>query len=292
LVQLFNDLFVHKIAMKSSFLTGMDVASGGACVAQFRIQPGGLPRQDGARWEEILVGFELIRQIGLAASHMLGDLPLGFSMIMRAMDFRWHNGASSVLSPRAGNVGKVVVYSTDQQFRKRLLSRHSLRFEIFVSDMHVATGHGDLDCLAPETVRILRRSAIPWNSADLQHDSEGLLNITTNRTGLTATLGWDADDPFIFDHGVDHIPGMRLVESALACSRLLNPLLDPQFVSVQCDRFAELSGPVLITAMKGPADTSVTFQQSNEHVASVQLLLPLDSVDQTAFRLSAGDLAR
>jgi len=292
MVQPFDALFVHKIAAQSNFLTGIDVDSGGACVAHFRIHSSGLPRHAVAQREEILVGFELIRQIGLAASHMLGDLPLGYSMIMRSMDFRWHNGASSVLSPGAGNAGRVVVHSTNQQFRKRLLSRHSLTFEVFVDEMHVATGHGDLDCLAPETVKILRRSATPWTAADLRHDSEGLLRVTTNFSGLTATLGWDADDPFIFDHGVDHIPGMRLVESALACGRLLAPHLEPQFVSVQCDRFAELSEPVLITALNGLGTASVAFRQNNEHVAAVQLLLPLGSADQSSSRLSVQDLAR
>lgn len=93
--------------------------------------------------------------------------------------------------------------------------------------------------------------------------SEGARGASRSEGGRSETrrrwpLRVDTTHPFFFDHAVDHVPGMLLVEAARqAAQALLGPRpVQPIGIETTFERFAELTVPVWIEAETGQTDAS------------------------------------
>lgn len=82
----------------------------------------------------------------------------------------------------------------------------------------------------------------------------------------TIELGWDTDDTMIFDHPVDHVPAMVLIEAALA-DRAVNTESPPHSIDALFLGFLTLTDPISITSDAG----LVHFSQNDQVGARVSV---------------------
>lgn len=108
-----------------------------------------------------------------------------------------------------------------------------------------------------------------------------LVDPVEDGTGVTAGVRMPTDNPSMFDHAQDHLPGMVLTEAArqaalLAGARLLGrPAEATTLVGFDLDftRFAELDAPVTVSAAPEPGGEPVrtfrvSFRQGGEEIAA------------------------
>jgi hypothetical protein len=112
-----------------------------------------------------------------------------------------------------------------------------------------------------------------------------LLDVTAGEGAVTAGLRVPADNPSLFDHVQDHVPGMVLVEAARQLAALAtrhwggDPPDRTHMVAMTSSfsAYAELNEPVRLTAV--PAEdrpdrhVHVTFQQAGVDIADTRITL-------------------
>lgn len=88
-------------------------------------------------------------------------------------------------------------------------------------------------------------------------------------------LRCDTTHPVLFDHLVDHAPGMLLLEAARqAAQTLTDPLVFPTAISCTFIRYAELDTPVYVTAALRGDTADVTVHQHDAPILTATFALP------------------
>ncbi|OEJ36275.1 ScbA/BarX family gamma-butyrolactone biosynthesis protein [Streptomyces agglomeratus] len=220
------------------------------------------PVADG--YHDPLIACETVRQIGILLGHAEFGIPLGYQFIVWDLDI--------AVRPQHLQVGyrpaalSIDVTCTEINRHGRNLS--GLRFEaVFRRDGHVvATGGGSFSCMAPavyQRVRGDRRFDGDWYKLPLispaAPQSVGRtspMDVVLSPTGESNLwqLRVDTRHPVLFEHPVDHVPGMVLIEAArqAAASVLGRSSYLPLSLANEFKRYVELDSPCMIEAVRVP----------------------------------------
>ncbi|MDX3850028.1 ScbA/BarX family gamma-butyrolactone biosynthesis protein [Streptomyces sp. AK02-01A] len=285
--------FVHRAAVAEVLLTGWHRTDEArfAVTAQWpRLHSFFSPVQ--GRHDPLLAA-ETIRQVGSLLAHTEFGTPLGHHFLMRDL--------SLTVEPRHLAIGEVPagleLDVTCSRIRRRGAELAGLRYEAVVhrDGQTVATGGASFDCVAPAVYRRLRGERAvssgvrrPPLGTPVPPGSVGRstpLDVVLSPTGDAQVwqLRADPGHPILFDHPVDHIPGMVLLEAARQAANSLMRAGHCVLTSFSAEfpRFAELDLPCRIEARNMPGDFAglpsvlVTGHQEDEEVFRCVVSAPL-----------------
>jgi hypothetical protein len=211
-----------------------------------------------------LMAAETIRQTGLLLAHTEFAVPLDHRFLVSDLWFE-----VDPLHLRVGGTpASHELEITCRDIKRRRSGLSGLTFDsVFYQDgQAVATGGGTLSCVSPEVYRRLRpmtgwsgfRCEVPL-TAPTAPQSVGRMSPTDVVLSPTQEpdrwrLRLDTRHPVLFDHPVDHVPGMVLMEAArqATIARLGRTCL-PVRMDCEFKRYTELDTPCMIEARKVPS---------------------------------------
>jgi hypothetical protein len=214
-------------------------------------------------YHDPLLVAETIRQAGLLLAHAEFGVPLGHQFLMwdLAVDIK----ASQLLLGAAPASIVIEIACTD--IKRRGMNLAGLHFEaVILRDGQLAsTGAGTFTCTSPAVYQRLRAPRIgegvsaplPLTSPTAPQDVGRISPTDVVLSPLPAPDRWqlrvDTRHPVLFDHPVDHVPGMVLLEAARqATVAFLGRECLPVGITSEFTRFAELDAPCLIEVCSVP----------------------------------------
>lgn len=291
---------VHKATAGHVLLTdAIRLAENRFLVAAMLPPDHGLYHQDGAGRTDPMLMAEALRQAGYYIQHYFYGVPDSHQFILSEITLGIEDTAPLAAGPRWLPVNLTI---TCTPTAKRTNRRLGLRLEAeFSGEGHVC-GRGSLvsDAVVPCVYQAIRRRAASTTIAEPTPVSGRPLSPgEVGRRGPADVLlsddgtaeGWqlrvDQGNPEMFDHPVDHVPGMVLLEAfrqaalaatgPLAAGRTSLTGLRAEFA-----RFCELGTPARITARPQPGHpvvdrmlVRVAAEQAGAEVASGAIELGL-----------------
>jgi hypothetical protein len=236
---------------------------------------------------------ETIRQTFPLLSHAAYDVPQGHPLLWEHYTYGIDCDAL-----RAGGLPHTIdlrVIATEVDRRGARVTALALAIDVFRGPMLLGTASTRFTIQTPAVYRRLRAER---SDPDLIEPSAPGAPLPPTRVGRSACrdvllsptqtprhhrLRFDTSHPYYFDHRVDHVPGMLLLEAARqAAQEALFPLpvvavgMDNQF-----HRYVELDTPCDVEAKQLPSDEKgftrvrVTMRQNGaEHYATTVTLAP------------------
>ncbi|MDF3142879.1 MULTISPECIES: ScbA/BarX family gamma-butyrolactone biosynthesis protein [unclassified Streptomyces] len=203
---------------------------------------------------------ETIRQAGALLAHAAFQVPLDYKFLMWNLNY--------TVLPEHLAIGaqpadlELEIVCDDIRRRGTRLTGLSYTAVIRLGGKTIATGSASYACTSPVAYHRLRAGRLDVGAAPLhpapavwppsvnrRHSSDVVLSPTgqPRRWQLRA----ETDHPVLFDHYVDHIPGMVLLEAARQAVTALTPGesgLLPIGVDASFTKYVEFSSPCWITA--------------------------------------------
>lgn len=272
---------VHRSAIAEVFLTDVIERESGVfdCGVQwprrhmlYRSEDGGI---DGS-----LVA-ETVRQLTIAVAHLGYGVTDDEHFLMTGMRY----GIDAARLPeRSGPPELVARVEVDGVRATRDGRTRALRASVTLSidGATIATGRGDAAIVADAAYRRLRGSVGDGPLAD-SVQSPGTraapadVGVSSEKDVLLAegkrTPGWsilvDPTHPIYFDHPLDHVPGMLLIDAMRQAARLhlRRPDLDLGAFEAHFSRVVELSPPATVTVSDDRSALSFEVRQSGEVAA-------------------------
>ncbi|MFI8952777.1 ScbA/BarX family gamma-butyrolactone biosynthesis protein [Streptomyces sp. NPDC053750] len=228
---------------------------------------------------------ETIRQAGILLAHAEFGVPLGHQFLMwdLAIDVMPEH---LLVDTTPANL-EVEVACRDVKRRGANLAGLHFDAAIRRDGQVAATGAATFTCASPAVYRRLRASGmgdcvpapLPLTSPTAPQDVGRISPTDVVLSPLPKPDCWqlrvDTRHPVLFDHPVDHVPGMVLLEAARqASSAFLGYPCLPVGITGEFARYAELDAPCLIEVCSLPADTDgrdrvlVTGRQNDRLVFS------------------------
>ena len=215
-----------------------------------------------------LLGLEVTRQLGLLMGHRAGGIPLDWAFLLNELSFQGSEPFARAIATRASEMTAAVHISNARVHAGRCdeMTAHAV-FEL--DGEEVATGSGSFRCVPRRTYEALRRRnlRVP-RQADPTTDG-ALDEVSVDGTDLQAHLGWPSANRLIFDHDVDHVPGMLFAQAGIEAHEHLTGE-PPHNVSLVCPRFAEIAEVVSISARRFGKHVATAAAQAEESVAEVK----------------------
>ncbi|WP_279387929.1 ScbA/BarX family gamma-butyrolactone biosynthesis protein [Streptacidiphilus pinicola] len=227
-----------------------------------------------------LIVAETLRQAALLLSHVAYEIPLDHAFLMQDMSFQVDPGKLGVgAGPTDVTIG---ITGRDIRRRRSVVSAMRYDFAFYRGHEHVGGGGGAFESVSPQAYARLRGDAFERHvmSAPLQYDGRLGHRVRDSVLAPTATrYRWvieaDRRHPVLFDHPVDHLPGMVLVEAMRQAAKVVTGRrLDGPFgLDVSFAKYAELDRPVFVQATPGqPRENGdrvvrVEVEQDGETVA-------------------------
>ncbi|MFD7627256.1 ScbA/BarX family gamma-butyrolactone biosynthesis protein [Streptomyces sp. NPDC059851] len=215
-------------------------------------------------YHDPLIGCETLRQIGILLGHAEFGVPFGHQFIV------WDIGLT--VRPQYLQVGyepaALSIDITCTEINRRGGNLSKLRFEaVFHRDGQVvATGGGSFSCMAPAVYRRVRgahvlgsdRYQLPLispaapQSVGRMSPMDVVLSPTSEQDRWRLRV--DTRHPVLFEHAVDHVPGMVLIEAArqATASALGRSAYLPLSITSEFKRYVELDSPCTIEALRLP----------------------------------------
>ncbi|CAL9672273.1 hypothetical protein SUDANB15_07484 (plasmid) [Streptomyces sp. enrichment culture] len=249
---------VHRAAISEVLLTGVsqcreDVYRIGAQWSRGHSYYGAVA----GRWHDPMLFAETIRQAGLLLAHEALKIPLGFSFLTETMSFEINEEGARLGRGPADVVLEVTLH--DVVRRRNVVSSYAYDVVAHRDGRRIGSGRLTANCVSPAVYRKLRGDRAEATAPRVVPD--GIIPEVVGRTcDFDVVLGAEcvngarrlraeADHPVLFDHPVDHQPGMVLMEAArqaaLAALRLPDGLL------VGCDavfrKYVEFDSPCMVS---------------------------------------------
>lgn len=216
------------------------------------------------KWHDPLLIAETVRQAGLVIAHAAYGVPSDHHFLMLELD-------SAVVEPSvqvAGETVELVLSLSAHDVRRRGDRLASMRYEVVISrdGRRMATGGARFSCATPQAYRRLRgaqlgatpAALVPARVTPSSVGRDGPENVVL--ADGTGTNRWqlliDPGHPVFFDHPVDHVPGMLLVEAARQASESVTTpgKILPVALSAVFSRYVDFGTPCWIEARRGPTD--------------------------------------
>ncbi|MEZ0093263.1 ScbA/BarX family gamma-butyrolactone biosynthesis protein [Streptacidiphilus sp. EB129] len=285
--------FVHRAAVAEVLLTDWEVH--GAASFTVRAQwPRGhafFTPLDGRRQDPLLLA-ETIRQAGLLVSHAEFGVPLNYQFLMSDLSYDTALAALAV----SDTPTELELQLNCRDIRRRGTRLTGMRYDVAVLREGAALAHGQagFTCLAPAAYRRIRGEQALGTAANrlgetgtggtghgfaaghgfgmgvdaflppaelpriVGRTSVGDVVISPSESG-SRLLRVDQSHPTLFDHPVDHVPGMVLLEAARQFALAeLHPLpVVPTGMQARFQHYVEFDQPCVLrasTAMTDEAD--------------------------------------
>lgn len=219
---------------------------------------------------------ETIRQCGMLLSHTEYDLPFGHSIGWSRMQYALNPQAMRI----AAKPAEITLHVTCSDIRshRSLPSSMTMHIEAVRDDSLLAVASIGFNNYSPavyERLRAGRSDAVRLSeSAPTPPDpvsrsvagrrrSDIVLSPTQERSRWQLRV--DTAHPVLFDHPLDHVPGMLLLESVRQAGHALEPSLGtmmPTSMDVSFNRYVEFDAPCwveaeAVSAQEGGARRSV-----------------------------------
>lgn len=282
--------YVHRAAVSEVFLTHWETDSTDCFSVTAQWPRGHALFIPAGGYQDPLLLVESVRQTGALLAHAEYGVPFGHQFLMWNMSFSADPEALA-----AGPSPTEVVLRTechDIVRRGRNLSSMRYRATVERDGAPLAMATAAFSCTSPSVYRRLRGDAPTASSVPMP---VGIAPETVGRAGsrdvvLAAAdphtahrwqLRVDTAHPIFFDHPVDHVPGMLLLEAARQAAHASTGLCGalPVGLDSTFTRYAELDAPCWIDAEPGLPDslgripTTVRGTQRGETVFTATVTL-------------------
>jgi hypothetical protein len=272
---------VHRAAVSEVFLTNLGVTRDGAF-------------QVGAQWprshqffgpksrlHDPMLLTETIRQATLAIAHEFFKVPQGTHFVMHEISYEiTEEGLRLGTSP-----ADVVLAAVAHSIRKRgkSVSGMTIDFTCYRDGTRVGSGHVSWRCITAATYARVRGDHIDATVATGKQPAPVAPHLVGRYQDCDVVLApsavdnlWlvrvDTEHPVMFDHPVDHVPGMMAIEAARQAALLATGSSDgvPVKGRFTFDHYIELDEPCVIAADTEPAQgdgrssVRVKFEQSGQ----------------------------
>lgn len=224
-----------------------------------------------------LLVMETIRQAGLLVAHTGWGIPLDHKFVMRGVSFTVD---SSALRLRDRPVDlQLLVRTRDPRVRPGHASTLAVEAELHRDGRRVGHGSGSLGALPPQVYARLRPPKVPSQLAGERprplapakvgrRDARDVLLTSGDRPNRWGLLV-DATHPGLFDHAVDHVPGMALFA---AMRQAVRAVAGPGYL-VSCQartsHFVELDRPAEVSLLRtAGGDYWTAVEQDGQRAAS------------------------
>ncbi|MEW1659563.1 MULTISPECIES: ScbA/BarX family gamma-butyrolactone biosynthesis protein [unclassified Streptomyces] len=287
--------YVHRAAVSEVFLTNWrrSGTDGWLVTAQWpRAHSFYVPAHG---MHDPLLLIETVRQAGILLSHVAHGVPLDHPIIWQKVRYDLVPSALRATESPAD----VELHVTDHDVvrrRKRLISLRQ-EFRIVCNGTELAHATLEYSCHSPAVYRRLRgeygdlaqanarRLAIPEPVTPHLVGRDRIADVVLSPADRDDRwqLRVDTSHPVLFDHPVDHAPGMLMIEAVRQAARAAAPGCTlPVSLSCAFERYAEMDAPCWIQARTAEAtddgrrDVTVSIEQNGKPVmAATVTALPL-----------------
>lgn len=219
-----------------------------------------------------------VRQACLLIAHAEQDVPLDQQTLMNVLNLRMHSGPR--IPPEGGPVRLLVDIRSERTGPRAMKSDVVL----YLNSEAVAEASLSFNWISPPAYRRLRKGHLDVDWAGVAVTPAVPEAVAgrrgTSRIALSAGGGagqWllrtDTTDPVLYDHPVDHVPGLVLVEASYQAAHALTgagPRSSHRMESV-FHRYVEFASPCRIEAVRRGEDIQVTGVQGGEEAFTVLL---------------------
>ncbi|MEU5216457.1 ScbA/BarX family gamma-butyrolactone biosynthesis protein [Streptomyces sp. NPDC020807] len=241
------------------------------------------------RWHDPMLLAETVRQVQLLVAHQGYGVPMGHQFLS--------HDATHAITPDGALLGDrpahvlLDVRCSNIKRRGNTVSGYVTHIECLRDGVSVGSGSMTVTCLPPALYRRLRGSAtentpqrnLPEPVTPASVGRHWGFDVVLGATGVgrTWTLRADADHPVLFDHPLDHVPGMVVMEAARQASLAVLERPDALANAMNCvfDKYVEFDSTCVLTATEavpGPGNTwtvRVDFAQGGTIAASITVSL-------------------
>ncbi|MCI2416689.1 hypothetical protein MOQ72_04580 [Saccharopolyspora sp. K220] len=291
---------VHRWALSEVFVTGIQTTGQYEFTVDAQLPLYHAYYTDHAARPELfdpLLLLECCRQGGTYGTHVVLDVPLAATLLVKSMSIQLTDLDALTIGTRPGELRTRVEF-TDVQTRGGQVRGFSLDLELTLSGRAVGTAHIDAGAVSKNAFRALRvrqRASEPPMSSSLPETPAGvpvsphlfgrklqenvvLTNARRDGRCASAQLGVTPRNRSLFDHEYDHYPAMSLFEAARQISLLaLDDGTGAAATRLRCTsfrgefiRFAELDSPTTLDVSEPSGDElEVQFHQNGALIATV-----------------------
>lgn len=282
---------VHRAAISEVLLTGVrrcseDTFRVGAQWSRGHSYYGAVA----GRWHDPMLLGESIRQVGLLLAHEALGIPLGFSFLTEATSFEATEEGARLGRGPAHVVLDVRLHSVVR--RRNVVSAYAYEVVGYRDGRRIGSGRLTANVVSPAVYRRLRgdraeatapRELLKGIMPELVgRTCEFDVVLTAKSVGGARELRADTDHPVLFDHPLDHVPGMVLMEAARQSG--LAALGLPDALLVGCDaefhKYVEFDSPCRVSTAAVETDVpaarhalTVQFHQAESLVAACRVTL-------------------
>ena len=242
------------------------------------------------RWHDPMLFAESVRQVGLLLAHEALDIPLGFNFLTETMSFDVIEEGMRLGSGPADVVLEVRLH--DVVRRRNVVSGYAYDVVGYRDGRRIGWARVTAHCVSAPVYRRLRGEHAGMTAArDLPsginpelvgRNCEFDVVLSEASDNGVRELRADADHPVLFDHPLDHIPGMVVMEAARQAG--LAALGLPDALLVGCDaefhKYVELDSPCHVSVVDADAHETdrrkllrVEFWQSGALAAACEVAL-------------------
>ncbi|MEE1941972.1 ScbA/BarX family gamma-butyrolactone biosynthesis protein [Streptomyces sp. TRM 70361] len=282
---------VHRAAISEVLLTGIrrcgeDAFRVGAQWSRGHSYYGAVA----GRWHDPMLFAESIRQVGLLLAHEALGIPLGFSFLTKTMSFDVNEEEVRLGRGPAHVVLEVTLH--DVVRRRNVVSAYAYDVVGYRDGRRIGWGSVTANCVSASIYHRLRgdragatapRDLPSGISPELVgRTCEFDVVLSADFDNGTRELRADADHPVLFDHPLDHIPGMVLMEAARQAGLAALGLPDALLVGCGAEfhRYVEFDPPCHVSVVSADVDEAdrrkmlrVEFEQAGSLAAACEVAL-------------------
>lgn len=255
---------VHRASVSEVFLTGWQATGPYDFLlgAQWpRLH--GFYRLPGDRYHDPVLMAETVRQAGLLIGHAGFGVPRGHHFVMEELGYALGEAGLPGLAVTADPASLMLtVGCQDVRMRHGRLASLRVHAEVTRNGRRIGHGAGQLRVVTPASYQRLRgpdRRAVAPPRPPEPAAPELVGRAQSADVVLSPTLRpdtWllraDAGHPVLFDHELDHVPGMLVLEAARQAAQRLHhpePVVPVELVT-SFDRYIELDRPCFVQAVR------------------------------------------
>lgn len=213
------------------------------------------------RWYDPVLMAETIRQAGLLIAHSAYGVPQDTRFLLGKLGYTVepaglaHDGAPANLS--------LLVTCTDVRTLRSALRGMRIRVHVLRDGRQLGAGDGEFTCASPTSYRRLRGDRFgarpsgwlpaPAHPPLVGRDRVADVVLAPRGEPDSWEIRADVNHPVLFDHPVDHLPGMTLVEAMrqAACLAVGSPALLVTELDCRFTKYVEFDRPCVVHAEPG-----------------------------------------